>query len=327
MKRHSNLAFFVPHLGCPHACVFCDQKSISGESKPPTPAEVTALCDRMLPEHGSNTEIAFFGGSFTAIPRETMTALLAAAHPFVESGRAAGIRVSTRPDAVDPERLQLLAAYGVTAIELGAQSMDDGVLRQNGRGHTAEDVRKAARLIREAGFQLGLQMMLGMYGEADAKLCAEHTAAEFLALSPDTVRIYPTVVVEGTPLAALYRRGDYLPLSVEAAVEIAAPLMQRFREAGVQVIRVGLHSEQSLQQSLLAGPFHPAFGELCEGRILRDALELLLVGKTEATVLCDPRLLSRLQGHKKANIAYFAKRGVSLTVRAQQGTEGYFVQQ
>ena len=323
MARHANLAFFVPHLGCPHACVFCDQKSISGEEAMPTPAEVTSLCEQMLPQQGSRTEIAFFGGSFTAIDRAVMTALLQAAYPFVKSGRAAGIRISTRPDAIDAERLQLLRAYGVTAIELGAQSMDDAVLRKNGRGHTAGDVRRASVLIREAGFELGLQMMVGMYGEADAAAAAEHTAAELLALSPATVRIYPTVVVQGTALAQLWQSGRYSPLTAEQAVEICAPLMRRFREAGVRVIRVGLHSEQSLQQSLLAGPFHPAFGELCEGRIVRDALETLAGSCTELTVLCEPRMLSALQGHKKANVRYFAQKGVALTVKADASVTGF----
>ena len=325
MKRHANLAFFVPHLGCPHQCVFCDQRSISGQQKEPTPDEVTETCERYLPGDGSDTEIAFFGGSFTAIDRGTMTGLLEAAYPFIRAGRASGIRISTRPDAIDGETLEILDRYGVRSIELGAQSMSDRVLRMNGRGHDSESVVRASELIREAGFSLGLQMMVGMYGSDDPAEEAEFTAARLADLLPETVRIYPTVVVENTALAVLYRSGRYVPMQLEKAVDVTASLMMMFRSRGINVIRVGLHYEDSLVKNMIAGPYHPAFGEMCESRIFRTQIEEQLNGAESAEVLCEPRLLSQVTGQKKSNIEYFGSRGIRVTVVPDSGITGIVV--
>ncbi|MEA4912864.1 MAG: radical SAM protein [Oscillospiraceae bacterium] len=321
MKRHANLSIFVPHEGCPQRCIFCDQNEITGASKAPAAAEVTALCERYLPAPGvgGDTEIAFFGGSFTAIERGYMLSLLEAAQPFIRAGRAKGVRLSTRPDAVGDEILDILASYHVSAIELGAQSMDDAVLCANRRGHTAADARSAAARIRaRGGWQLGLQMMVGMYGETDAQQSALQTAREFIALRPDTVRIYPTLVMENTALCALWRQGEYRPLTVEAAVGITAQLLALFERAGVEVIRVGLHADAPLQESVAAGPFHPAFGELCYARVLRDKMERLLreAGDPKrACVLVAPRALSAAIGQTRENIAWFRARGVDVAVR------------
>ncbi|MEA5050858.1 MAG: radical SAM protein [Oscillospiraceae bacterium] len=322
MKRHANLSVFVPHVGCPQRCIFCDQNEISGAARAPSPAEVTALCERYLPAPGAgaDTEIAFFGGSFTAVERGYMTALLEAAQPFIRAGRAKGVRLSTRPDAVGDDVLDVLARYRVTAIELGAQSMDDAVLAANRRGHTAADARSAcARIRARGGWQLGLQMMLGMYGEEDPQAGALRTAREFIAMRPDTVRIYPTLVMENTPLCALWRQGEYTPLTAEAAVGITAQLLGMFGRAGIGVIRVGLHSDASLREHVAAGPFHPAFGELCYARAMRDKLEAALAaaGMPErAAALVHPSQVSRAVGYARGNIAWFAARGVALTVRA-----------
>ncbi|MBP1554849.1 MAG: radical SAM protein [Oscillospiraceae bacterium] len=325
MKRHANLAFFVPHLGCPHQCVFCDQRSISGQQKEPTPDEVTETCDRYLPSEGAATEIAFFGGSFTAIDRGTMTGLLEAAYPFVRDGRASGIRISTRPDAIDGETLDILGRYGVRSIELGAQSMSDRVLALNGRGHDSASVVRASGLIREAGFSLGLQMMVGMYGADDPAGEAVYTAGRLAELLPETVRIYPTVVVENTALAALYRSGRYVPVELEQAVDVTASLMSMFRERGINVIRVGLHYEDSLVKNMIAGPYHPAFGEMCESRIFRTKIEEQLNGAQSAEVRCEPRLLSQVTGQKKSNIGYFGSRGIRITVVPDSGISGITV--
>ena len=322
MKRHANLAFFVPHLGCPHQCVFCDQKSISGQQKAPTAEEVTKTCSRFLPGNGSETEIAFFGGSFTAIDRALMTELLEAAYPFVREGRVSGIRISTRPDAIDGEILDILKNYGVTSVELGAQSMSDEVLRLNGRGHDSESVVSASGLIKEAGFSLGLQMMVGMYGAADPASEAGYTARRLADLGPDTVRIYPTIVVEGTALAALCRAGRYVPLELEQAVDITASLIEMFRSRDIDVIRTGLHYEESLVDSMIAGPYHPAFGELCESRIFRNAMEIQLREGDNAEVRCEPRLLSQVTGQKKSNIEYFRSRGIGIRVIPDEGVKG-----
>ena len=326
LKKHSNLAFFIPHLGCPYRCIFCNQNNISGEQNIITPQEVKDTCDAFLPEDGTGTEIAFFGGSFTAIPREQMISFLEAAAPFLAAGRAEGIRLSTRPDCIDDEVLDILKSYGVTSIELGAQSMDDHVLKVNGRGHTSQHVRDASELIRSYGFSLGLQMMVGMYGASDVKQDAIYTADEFIKLSPDTVRIYPTLVVGNTALAALWKSGKYEPLDVETAIDIASQLMVMFRDKGIRVIRVGLHSEESLQEETLAGPFHPAFGELCESRIIRNEILDSVGSKKEIIIHTNPKLASKIIGNKKSNISFFAEKGIKVSLIQDSEIEGFEIE-
>lgn len=325
MKKHANLSIFVPHNGCPQQCLFCNQNRIAGASHTLTPEEAAALCDEFLPVHDAagHTEIAFFGGSFTAIDRGVQRGLLEAVFPFVRRGRASGIRLSTRPDAIDPEILDFLAGYGVTAIELGAQSMDDAVLAANRRGHTAADVERACALIQaHGGFELGLQMMVGMYGERDARRSAAQTAQRFCQLAARTVRIYPTVVVENTPLCDLWRAGEYEPLTVGEAVDVTAELLGIFEAAGIRVIRIGLHADESLQGSAVAGPFHPAFGELCQSRRMRDKIEAQLPAEAAAfTVRVHPGWESRAVGHGRANATYFAERGAQMTVEVDPAVE------
>ena len=322
MKRHANLAFFIPHLGCPYQCVYCNQREITGEADNPSFEEVSAKCEAFLPSDGSRTEIAFFGGSFTAIPRDQMIGYLRAAFPFVEQRRAEGIRLSTRPDAIDGEVLDLLRQYGVTSVELGAQSMDDRILLRNGRGHDSASVRAAAQMIREHGFSLGLQMMVGLYGADDPMRDAQETAEAFVGMRPDTVRIYPTLVVDRTPLAALFREGKYHPLSVEEAVTIISGILPVFRSNGISVIRVGLHAEESLRREVLAGPFHPAFGELCESRIFREEIERTANGADHITVRCAPRLESQVRGQNRENITYFSARGIEIRVMPDAAVDG-----
>lgn len=325
-RRRANLSFFVPHAGCPHRCLFCDQAGISGRASGPTPDEVRAACEEHLSDRPDRRyEIAFFGGSFTAIDRRYMTALLEAAAPFVRAGRAAGIRLSTRPDAVDDETLRLLRSFGVTAVELGAQSMDDAVLRANGRGHTAEDVRRASAAVKAAGLELGLQMMVGLYGETDPEEAARQTAYALAALRPDTVRIYPTLVLEGAGLAALWRAGRYQPLTLEQAIAVTAPLLSFFEEQGIRVIRAGLHAEPGLESCLLAGPWHPAFRDLCEGWLLRQAIQYLLASAPRGayTVYVAPGGESRAAGNGRCNLRYFGQQGYWLTIRPRTGPGRY----
>lgn len=291
-----------------------------------TPEEVRETCERFLPADGSDTEIAFFGGSFTAIPRELMISFLEAAFPFIKEGRALGIRLSTRPDCIDEEVLTTLKRYGVTSIELGAQSMDDRVLKLNGRGHSSQHVRDASNMIKAFGFYLGLQMMVGMYGADDPKKDAFYTAEEFIKLSPATVRIYPTLVVENTVLAELWKTERYKPLELETAVDISAELIKMFRKADINVIRVGLHSEESLQEQTLAGPFHPAFGELCESRIMRDQILSEAGERKDLLVRCNPRYLSKLIGQKKSNFIFFRNKGIDLKVVQDPSVEEYIIE-
>ncbi len=228
-----SVALFVPHVGCPQQCSFCDQRAITGGAQPPTPWQVWQTAQAAASHLGQrvkDTEIAFFGGSFTAIPRGQMLSLLAPAKEAVERFGFRGLRCSTRPDAIDGEVLSLLKAHHMVAVELGAQSMDGEVLRRNRRGHSPEDTVRAAGLIRAAGLELGLQMMTGLYGSTPEK--DVETARALIALQPATARVYPTVVLEGTHLAALYRQGHYHPQTLEEAVALCARLLPLFEGCG-----------------------------------------------------------------------------------------------
>jgi len=314
--KHSNISIFIPHVGCPHMCSFCDQRTISGAQHLPDGNEVREICRRALGEVKSpeNTEIAFFGGSFTAIPRDYMLELLGAASEFVGEGRFSGIRCSTRPDCIDSEVLGILKHYGVTAIELGAQSMSDEVLSANERGHSSDDVRSACGLIRDGGFELGLQMMTGLYGSAPDTDRA--TAAEIAALHPDTVRIYPVVVLKGTKLAELYERGEYVLTPFDDMVELCAELMGMFIREGIRVIKCGLHASEFVEQDMVAGYYHPAFRELCEMYIYRAETEKLLkseyIVSGKAVIEVNSRCISKAVGQKKANTEYFRGCGLGI---------------
>lgn len=272
-------------------------------------------------ERVKNAEIAFFGGSFTAIDREYMVSLLECARDAVKKYGFMGVRISTRPDRIDDEILDILKQYSVTSIELGAQSMDDRILEKNHRGHTASDIRRASAQIQEYGFSLGLQMMTGLYGsgrETDL-----NTAREIVSIHPDTVRIYPTVTLEDTELADLYREGLYLPPSLEETVSLCAEMIPLFEEAGIRVIRVGLHATEELCGRRIAGPYHPAFRELCMSRIFWNELEKKLknMEKGEVTVLVNPRHLSQFLGQKKENLRKAQALGYELRIQQDSGVD------
>lgn len=306
-QRHINIPIFVPHRGCPHTCVFCDQRRISGESLPQTPQKAARLVEDSLStlEDFHNIEIAFFGGSFTAIPEPEMIAYLEIARPYLESGRVQGIRLSTRPDAIDSHILNILGDYGVTAIELGVQSMDRAILAQSERGHSPEDVEKACQLIKQRGIQLGIQTMIGLPGDSFDKTM--ETARQVIDLKPQMVRIYPVLVLKGTQLAHMLHEGRYRPLSLEQAVEWCACLLPLYREAGITVLRMGLHSSETLGASVLAGPYHPAFGELVESRVYLNRLtqylqQIKLPPGEEVLVRTRPQLVSKIIGQKRSNL-------------------------
>lgn len=308
--KHANISIFIPHNGCPNKCSFCNQKNITGEQSQPSAEEVNKLLEnasQQMNHRASNAEIAFFGGSFTAIDREYMLSLLKVAKSFVDNGRFSGIRVSTRPDCITPEILDILKAYKVTAIELGAQSMDDEVLRLNNRGHTKSDVEKASKLIKDYGFSLGLQMMTGLYGSSYEK--DKNTGLLIKDLKPDTVRIYPTVIMRDTELEALYIAGKYKTLSFDDTVRLCCELISMFECAGISVIRVGLQSSESLCKNMIAGVFHPAFREICDSVIVYDKIieeieKKGLVGN-DIKITVNPKMLSRVIGQKKSNLKRF----------------------
>jgi len=272
-------------------------------------------------ERVKNAQIAFFGGSFTAIDRAYMLELLETAQSAVRAYGFSGIRCSTRPDAIDRERLDLLKAYGVTAIELGAQSMQDTVLRRNHRGHTAQDVENAAHLIREYGFELGLQMMTGLPGDTDE--AALDTARRLIALQPDTMRIYPTIVLENTPLCDWYRAGSYIPQTLEEAVSLCARLIPEIENAGIRLIRVGLHAGEAMENRV-AGPYHPAFMELCRSEIfLRELTQNMDAQHLKtADVAVSPQMLSIALGQKRSNLTRLRAMGYDIEIRPEKTISG-----
>lgn len=311
MSKHANISVFVPHLGCPNDCSFCNQRHITGSSTEPSATDVenavmvAASSPKFTP---SETEIAFFGGSFTAIERDYMLLLLKAADKLVRTYCLRGIRVSTRPDCINEEVLEILKAHSVTAIELGAQSLDDDVLSLNDRGHTAEDVDNASSLIRKFGFELGLQMMTGLYGDTEEK--ALYTAREIVRLKPDTVRIYPTIVLKGTRLARLYNEGKYIPQQLDNAVELCVKIQSIFSDANIRIIRTGLHSIDP--DSYVAGPWHPAFSELCESKkIFNKIVSECHKGKAYE-ILIHPSDVSKAYGQKRENIEKLMNEGLNV---------------
>lgn len=316
--RRGIIPVFIPHLGCPHDCAFCNQKRISGALSPATAGDVSREIESALPRCRRPAQLAFYGGSFTAIPVSEQLSLLGAAQPYLRRGELESIRLSTRPDAIDEPTLERLRAHGVRVIELGAQSMDDGVLRQSARGHSAEDTVRASELIKRSGFSLVLQMMTGLPG-SDAHRDVV-TAEKLISLSPDAVRIYPTVIIRDTPLYELWRAGEYAEHTVEAAVEVCAQLLPLFERAGIPVIRLGLNPTDELSGgSAVAGAYHPALGELVKSHILlnrarallrqtsppRDvARELLGEGGVprDIALAVSPRCVSQMAGQHRCNI-------------------------
>ncbi len=324
--KHITVGLFVPHRGCPNQCSFCNQKSISGQLSELTTDDVHQAVKKAMENLELNgAEIAFFGGSFTAIEREYMLSLLSAAAGYVDYKKFKGIRISTRPDCIDDEICKILKEYKVTAVELGAQSMDDNVLILNKRGHTSEDVENAVNMLKAYGFETGLQMMTGLYG-SDKNESIE-TAEKIISLSPDTVRIYPTVVLEKTHLAELFEKGEYIPQTVEQAVEICSELLVLFYKADIRVIRVGLHSGGNVEDGFIAGAYHPAFKELCESRIYFNLISEKLKNKDPAdyTVFVPKGAVSQAVGQKKQNLKKFSEKGYNLTVKENPDTEKYQV--
>lgn len=314
MKK-GNISIFVPHLGCPCACSFCNQKTITGRQEQPTAQTVKDAVETALKRNNYEYEIAFFGGSFTAVERDYMIELLQSAYEYVKNGSVKGIRISTRPDCIDEEILDILKNYGVTSIELGAQSMDDEVLEANRRGHTAQDVVNASSLIKSYGFELGLQMMTGLYKDTQEK--AIETAKKIIDIKPDTLRIYPTVVLKGTYLAELYEKEEYKPLNAEESAELVSILVPMFENAGIKIIRLGLHSSEDIKKNMLAGGFHDSFGELVKSKIMLN--KILALPEGDYQIFVNPRSLSKLKGNNKSNIYLLMERGYNVKIITDNG--------
>lgn len=303
-KRHV-IPIFVPHLGCPNDCVFCNQRRISGQLEPATPETVRRVLDTMPDIPGMLIkQLAFYGGSFTAISEHDQTALLDASQPFLKMNRNASLRISTRPDCIDKETLLRLKAYGVATIELGAQSMCDNVLKASGRGHTARDTISASQLVKQYGFELILQMMTGLPGDTPSTSIL--TAQKLIELQPDGVRIYPTVVIRGTKLHEMWINGEYKEHTVEDAVSLCADLHELFAEAHIPIIRLGLNPTDDLSAGeAICGAYHPAFGEMVLSRIFLNRARLLLRGfeNQKRVILGVPtKRVSAMTGQKRSNI-------------------------
>ncbi len=305
--KRSIIPVFVPHLGCPYLCVFCDQNRISGSLRPATADTVRAALDEGLAKlpDGTAACLAFYGGSFTAIPENEQRALLDAAAPYLADGRLESIRLSTRPDCIDGEKLALLRRSGVRTVELGVQSMCPEVLEASGRGHTAADVVSAAKMVKDAGFELILQMMTGLPGDTPER--SIYTARRLIEMKPDGVRIYPTVVVKGTTLYDMWRSGTYAEHTVEDATRLGAVLLDMFDEAGIPVIRFGLNPTEDLSGGeAAAGAYHPALRELAEGqRYLKRERALLSENDRGADVVFGvaPGKISAAVGQHRCNAA------------------------
>ncbi len=310
--RKYNLPIFIPHRGCPHDCAFCSQRKITGIETEVTPGEVRSLIESFLAtvdKNNASVEIAFFGGSFTGLELSTQEEFLRVASEFYPNVK--GIRLSTRPDCINEEILRLLKKYGVTTIELGVQSSDDKVLRLNNRGHDFQSVIEASELIKSFDIELGHQMMLGMYGSNHEK--DRQTALDIIKLKPSCVRIYPVIILKDTKLDELYQKGIYTPYTIDEAAMLSKDAVLAFRQNNIDVIRMGLHSSEDLQdgESIIAGPYHPAFGEVVESLIFREKIEAELIGADDSDVIeftCDPKDFSKAVGHKKMNKIYFKER-------------------
>ncbi len=320
---------FVPHLGCPHACVFCNQRHISGAQEPAGGEETARIVSRALKKSGPGAEVAFYGGSFTAIAPELQEELLLSVQPFRKTREVTALRVSTRPDCVDAQTLRRLERFGVTTVELGAQSMDEQVLRLSERGHSGEQVKTAAELVKQSGLALILQMMTGLPG--DTRLKAACTAKKLASLGPDGVRIYPTVVVPGTRLAELWLAGEYSPQSPAEAALWCADLLEIFETANIPVIRLGLNPTDELTSGgVLAGAYHPALGELARGEYYLRKVERLLEGRRSSDTLRIgvPRgMVSVVTGQRRSNLETLKQRYgfKSITVFEDTETEKIYV--
>ena len=313
MSERYIIPIFVPHLGCPNECTFCNQRSISGQMKNITIEEVKEQIEKFLKSFKNDDiekEIAFFGGSFTGIDMSLQEDLLKTAYEYIKNGKVSGIRVSTRPDYIDKERLSLLKKYGVKVIELGVQSTNDYILKKCKRGHTFEDVKRASKLIRRYGFTLGHQMMVGL--PESTRLDELKTAKDLAKLKPKIVRIYPVLVIKNTELEKDFKKGVYQPISLLQAVETSKELCYFFAKKKIKVIRIGLQNTdiitkpENLHSEVVAGPYHDAFGQVVEDSIWYDKIlkevKNFNTKVMEAELEVNPEDINSVVGHKRENL-------------------------
>lgn len=298
---------FIPHQGCPQNCLFCNQVSISGTN--PTRTDDTYLVQNTVTEwlgkcrKQDETQLAFYGGSFTCLARERQQSLLNVVQPFITSGAVQSIRLSTRPDCIDDSVCEFLKRHHVTTVELGVQSLDDAVLQASWRGHSAADSIRAMDSIKRRGLELGVQLMPGLPGETSRSWIA--TVKEVASRKPDCVRIYPTLVIGGAGLAKAYKTGAYVPLAMNQAIAYCCKAKEYFDDAGIKILRMGLQAADSLEKQLIAGPYHPAFGEMVTARHwFKRSRKILATAPVDSktTFTISDRDVSAFVGRKRSNI-------------------------
>lgn len=307
---------FIPHLGCPHRCVFCEQQRITSQTGLDVSNEhVKNIIEQAIHSSGfsrsRSPEIAFYGGTFTGLPIDRMLSLLETVAPYIDQGLFTGVRVSTRPDAIDEKRLKIIKEHGVSTVELGAQSMDDHVLALSKRGHSSEDTVRAAGLIKEYGLRVGIQLMPGLPGDSREKFYA--TVLRVIGLRPDMVRLYPALVIRGTGLASLYEEGRYQPLGLDQAIVICTENCMTLEDKGIPVIRIGLMSSPSLMEEgqIIAGPWHPAFGFLVRSAIYHLGIGRMLPGygeETQIRIMAPKGDIAMLRGYKNQGLKTIEER-------------------
>jgi histone acetyltransferase (RNA polymerase elongator complex component) len=323
--REKIYPFFLGMAGCPGECIYCDQRRTADAGGTPSPADVTAALDRYLDGAGFWT-VAFYGGTFTGLPVDTIKAYLGAVRASRHADVIEGVRVSTRPDMVDDDVLAVLADGRVRTVELGVQSFDDGVLRTAGRGYTAGEAAAACDKVKAMGFILGVQLMAGLPGEDPGAWTA--SVERTVEVGPEFVRLYPTLVISDTELADEYETGKYVPLGLDEAVEKCADACESFLGAGIRVERVGLQEISGLSDQVVAGPYHPAFGDLVWTEAMRRRLEKTLDGFTgEVTVRANGRTAPAVIGHGRKNAEYFRETvGINLFVKLDNELTDYAVE-
>ncbi len=314
-KRPFIIPIFLPHAGCPHQCVFCNQVSITGSNQTAVNADQIRSQIHQFLEYKHDrrkpVQISFYGGNFLGLKIDEITRLLDLATEFIGRGQVDSIRFSTRPDTITPEHLDIISKYPVETVELGVQSMDDHVLALAERGHSAADTMRAVEQLKEHPLNIGLQLMVGLPGDTEARSLS--TAEKIAALQPDFVRIYPAIVVKNSRLAKMYRSGVYTPLSLGETVTQVKKLYLLFKKHDIQVIRMGLQATEDLEDdtTVLAGPYHPAFGHLVYSEVFFDAAQEVLDSRKTLsdtiTIAVNPRCISKMRGLNNTNIERLKK--------------------
>ncbi|MBU0969498.1 MAG: radical SAM protein [Proteobacteria bacterium] len=317
MKSPLVIPVFIPHSGCPHQCAFCNQAIITSQKHCLPDSEIAKIIDQYLgyKANRSRVELAFFGGNFLGLPDPEIVRLLDQISPYIENQTIHGIRCSTRPDTITEQRLDLIAPFGVCLVELGVQSMNDAVLKQANRGHTRQDTCRAIELLKARNIQVGVQLMVGLPGESEESLLS--STRQVAALAPDVARIYPLMVLEGSPLARWYQEGSYSPLELDPCVYLVKEMVKILTFANVTVIRMGLQASEMMEDRslVLAGPWHPAFGHLVLSALVYDQVRDRVCqilgpfdrtspanGQTHIFLGVHPRFESRLRGDKNSNL-------------------------